>query len=342
MKVADFHYDLPDTSIAQSAIEPRHDSRLLDTRDMSDHQFLDLGDLLESGDLLVVNDTRVRPARLVGRRVDTGGKVELLLLEHRQDGLWDALARPARRLRPGISLEFENLSATVETSPDQGILTVSLDAADEESAIAASGSVPLPPYFTGTLTDGERYQTIFAKEPGSAAAPTAGLHFTDEVLAGLEDRGVGLATIDLHVSLDTFRPMSVEHIDDHEMHSEWCSVPAETAMRIAETRAAGGRVVAVGTTVVRTLESMADGRGGVRPGSRQTDLFLRPGARFEVVDALVTNFHMPGSTLLVLLAAFMGPGWRDVYETALARGYRFLSFGDAMYVERVGDRLKDT
>ena len=342
MKVADFHYDLPDTSIAQSAIEPRHDSRLLDTRDMSDHQFLDLPGLLEPGDLLVVNDTRVRSARLMGRRVDTGGKVELLLLEHREDGLWDALARPARRLRPGIRLEFEGLSATVEATPDQGMLAVSLDADDDEPAIAASGSVPLPPYFTGTLTDVERYQTIFAKEPGSAAAPTAGLHFTDDVLAGLDDRGVAMTTVDLHVSLDTFRPMSVECIDDHEMHSEWCSVPVEAATRIAETRSAGGRVVAVGTTVVRTLESMADGRGGVRPGSHQTDLFLRPGANFEVVDAMVTNFHMPASTLLVLLAAFMGPGWSEVYESALARGYRFLSFGDAMYVEQVGPCPRDT
>ncbi len=333
VKVADFHYDLADTSIAQSPIEPRHDSRLLDTRDMSDHRFLDLADLLEPGDLLVVNDTRVRSARLVGHRVDSGGKVELLLLEHRDDGLWDALARPSRRLRPGITIEFDGLSATVETIPDEGMVAVSLDADDEEAAIGATGSVPLPPYFTGTLTDADRYQTMFARDPGSAAAPTAGLHFTDEVLARLEERDVGMTTVDLHVSLDTFRPMSVERVEDHEIHSEWCSVPAEAVSRIADTRAAGARVVAVGTTVVRTLESMADGRGLVRSGSHRTDLFLRPGYRFKVVDALITNFHMSSSTLLVLLAAFMGPSWRQVYETALARGYRFLSFGDAMYVE---------
>jgi S-adenosylmethionine:tRNA ribosyltransferase-isomerase len=214
------------------------------------------------------------------------------------------------------------------------MLAVSLDADDEEAAIGASGSVPFPPYFTGTLPDPDRYQTIFAREPGSAAAPTAGLHFTGEVLARLDERGVKMTTVDLHVSLDTFRPMSVECIDDHEMHSEWCSVPAETVTRIADTRAAGARVVAVGTTVVRTLESMADGQGGVRWGSHRTDLFLRPGYKFKVVDALITNFHMPSSTLLVLLAAFMGPGWREPYETALARGYRFLTFGDAMYAER--------
>jgi S-adenosylmethionine:tRNA ribosyltransferase-isomerase len=334
VKVADFHYDLAGTSIAQSAIEPRHDSRLLDTRDMSDHRFLDLADLLELQDLLVVNDTRVRPARLVGRRADTGGKVELLLLDRRGDGWWDALARPSRRLRPGIVLEFDGLSATVETIPDEGMVAVSLDADDEEAVIGATGSVPLPPYFTGTLPDPDRYQTIFAREPGSAAAPTAGLHFTNEVLERLDERGVSMTTVDLHVSLDTFRPMSVERIEDHDMHSEWCSVPLEAVTRIADTRAAGARVVAVGTTVVRALESMADGRGGVRSGSHRTDLFLRPGYKFKVVDALITNFHMPSSTLLVLLAAFMGPGWREPYETALDRGYRFLSFGDAMYAER--------
>jgi S-adenosylmethionine:tRNA ribosyltransferase-isomerase len=333
VRVADFHYDLPDTSIAQSAIEPRHDARLLDSRDMSDHRFLDLADLLEPGDLLVVNDTMVRPARLVGRRVDTGGKVELLLLDRRSDGWWDALARPSRRLRPGIVLEFDGLSAIVESIPDGGMVAVSLDSDDEEAAIGSIGAIPLPPYFTGTLPDADRYQTIYAREPGSAAAPTAGLHFTEEVLARLDERGVNMTTVDLHVSLDTFRPMSVDDIEDHEMHAEWCSVPVESVARIADTRGAGGKVVAVGTTVVRTLESMADGRGGVRSGSHRTNLFIRPGYKFEVVDALITNFHMPSSTLLVLLAAFMGPGWREIYETALTRGYRFLSFGDAMYVE---------
>ncbi len=300
---------------------------------MSDHRFLDLADLLEPGDLLVVNDTRVRPARLVGRRVDTGGKVELLLLDRRSDGWWDALARPSRRLRPGIVLEFDGLSAIVESIPDGGMVAVSLDSDDEEAAIGSIGAIPLPPYFTGTLPDADRYQTIYAREPGSAAAPTAGLHFTEEVLARLDERGVNMTTVDLHVSLDTFRPMSVDDIEDHEMHAEWCSVPVESVARIADTRGAGGKVVAVGTTVVRTLESMADGRGGVRSGSHRTNLFIRPGYKFEVVDALITNFHMPSSTLLVLLAAFMGPGWREIYETALTRGYRFLSFGDAMYVE---------
>lgn len=334
MKVSDFHYDLPDTSIAQSAIEPRHDSRLLDTRDMSDHRFLDLPRLLDPGDLVVVNETKVRAARLIGRRTLTGGKVEILLLKHRGDGLWEALAKPARRLRPGVRIEFDGLSAVVSRGPEDGIVQVALDAEDEESVIAATGIVPLPPYFSGHLEHADRYQTLFANQPGSSAAPTAGLHFTRDVVDRLVKRDIRLTKVDLHVSLDTFRPMSVELVEDHKIHSEWCSVPASTARAIAETHVRGNKVVAVGTTVVRTLESLADGQGGVRPESRDTDLFLRPGNKFEVVDALVTNFHMPSSTLLVLLSAFMGSGWRKVYSAALDRGYRFLSFGDAMYAER--------
>lgn len=325
---------LPEAAIAQSAIEPRHDSRLLDTRDLSDHRFLDLPDLLEPGDLVVVNETRVRAARIHGRRVETGGEVEFLLLEHLGDGSWEALARPARRLRPGVVVDCDGLMVTVVSAPDEGMVRVALDTVDEEQAVASIGEMPLPPYFDGALSDPERYQTMFANTPGSAAAPTAGLHFTDEVVGRLTERNIAIASVDLHVSLDTFRPMSVEDVEDHTMHTEWCSVPVETSEAVARTRADGGRVVAVGTTVVRTLESMADGRGGVKPGEIRTDLFLRPGSGFSVVDLLVTNFHMPGSTLLVLLAAFMGEGWRQAYETAMQRGYRFLSFGDAMLARR--------
>lgn len=252
-------------------------------------------------------------------------------MEHFPDGTWEALARPSRRLRPGVVIEFDGFTAEVVTDPMEGIVRVRLDAADEEAAVARAGSVPLPPYFTGSLADPERYQTMFATTPGSAAAPTAALHFTDEVVDRIRARGVSIARVDLHVSLDTFRPMTVEDIDDHEMHKEWCSVPHETAIAIAETRDAGGRVIAVGTTVVRTLETMSDGSGGVEAGEKRTDLFIRPGSEFRVVDGLVTNFHMPGSTLLVLLAAFMGDGWRDAYQTALDRDYRFLSFGDSMF-----------
>ncbi len=334
MKVSEFQYDLPESAISQSAIEPRHESRLLDARDLSDHRFLDLPNLLEPGDLLVVNDTRVRAARLVGRRSGTGGKVELLLLSEKSDGLWEALARPARRLRPGVRIDIDGLIAVVRSDPAEGIVLVSFDTDDPESAIASVGSVPLPPYFTGDLDDPDRYQTLFARELGSSAAPTAGLHFTDLVVDRLRARDIRIAAVDLHVSLDTFRPMSAELVEDHKMRSEWCSVPKETADLVSATRRQGGRVVAVGTTVVRTLESFADGSDGIESGSHHTDLFLRPGMPFQVVDGLVTNFHMPGSTLLVLIAAFMGPSWRELYQAALERGYRFLSFGDSMYAER--------
>ncbi|MGB7858980.1 MAG: tRNA preQ1(34) S-adenosylmethionine ribosyltransferase-isomerase QueA [Acidimicrobiia bacterium] len=334
MKVSEFEYKLPDAAIAQTAVEPRHSSRLLDTRDLSDHTFIDLPQLLSPGDLIVVNDTRVRSARLVGHRLDTGGKVELLLLDKTEKGLWEALARPSRRLRPGVEIEIGALVARIESEPDDGLVLVSLQSDDEDRAIEASGSIPLPPYFNGELASPDRYQTMYAETPGSAAAPTAGLHFTDQVIAGLRHRDVRIATVDLHVSLDTFRPMSVGDIDDHLMHSEWCRIPEGTAAEIERTRDGGGAIVAVGTTVVRTLESMSNDSGTVSAGECRTDLFLKPGSPIRVVDTLITNFHMPRSTLLVLLAAFMGDSWRTAYRTALSRGYRFLSFGDAMLAVR--------
>lgn len=296
---------------------------------MSDHRFLELSELLDPGDLVVVNETRVRAARLIGHRSGTGGKVELFLLSKNADGSWEAMAKPARRLREGVVIELDGLTATV-LGKGHGLLTISLDAEDGEAAVQEAGHVPLPPYFTGRLDDDERYQTMFARKLGSAAAPTAGLHFTPEVVRRLEEKGIAMATVDLQVSLDTFRPITTSTVEDHQMHSEWCAVPPETARAVAQA----GRVIAVGTTVVRTLESFAAGRGVVEPGEKRTDLFLMPGSEFQVVDGLVTNFHMPGSTLLVLLAAFMGERWRETYETALERGYRFLSFGDAMYAER--------
>ncbi len=301
---------------------------------MSDHRFLDLADLLDPSDLLVVNETRVRAARLTAQRRKTGGRVELLILDRGDDGMWEALARPSRRLRPGVVLDLGEIMAVVVSDPVEGRVRVDLRADDPEAAIASVGSVPLPPYFTGELDDADRYQTIFATHPGSAAAPTAGLHFTAEVMERLDARGVGVARVDLHVSLDTFRPMSVENVEDHQMHSEWCAVSEETKDAIDACRGRGGRVIAVGTTVVRTLESRANGVGGVVAGEGRTDLFLRPGSDFTVADGLITNFHLPGSTLLVLLAAFMGEGWREAYETALSRGFRFLSFGDAMFAVR--------
>jgi S-adenosylmethionine:tRNA ribosyltransferase-isomerase len=334
MRVEELSYTLPESAIAQEAIEPRHDARLLDTRDMSDHVFLDLPSLLTPGDLVVVNETRVRAARLRGKREGTGGEVELLVLTARPDGLWEAMARPARRLRAGVEIEFEGMAATIVDGPDRGLVVVDLRADDVEAAIARAGQVPLPPYFRGNLSDSSRYQTMFARSTGSAAAPTAGLHFTPEVVSRLRTRGIEVASIDLHVGIDTFRPISVERVEDHRMHSEWCSIPQATAAAVGRARRAGGRVVAIGTTVVRALESHADENGTVGEGAGDTVLFLKPGDRFQVVDALVTNFHLPRSSLVVLVAAFMGERWRDAYATALQRGYRFLSFGDAMYAER--------
>lgn len=295
---------------------------------MTDHRFLELADLLEPGDLLVVNETRVRAARLTGTRIGTGGRVELFILGRRSTGEWDAVARPARRLKPGVAISFGDLVATVKHK-GAGILVVTFNTTDDEAAIQKAGAVPLPPYFTGTVDD-DRYQTIFANKLGSAAAPTAGLHFTPDVLERLDARGIQMASVELQVSLDTFRPITADDIDDHVMHSEWCAVTEETARAVNEAT----RVIAVGTTVVRTLESHVDADGVVHPGEKRTKLFLKPGSKFGVVDGLITNFHMPGSTLLVLLAAFMGDRWRDAYDTALDRGYRFLSFGDAMFAVR--------
>jgi S-adenosylmethionine:tRNA ribosyltransferase-isomerase len=336
VKVSDFEYELPQEAIAQSAVEPRHDSRLLDTRGMTDHRFLDLPSLLDDGDLVILNETRVRAARLTVTRHLTGGVVELLILERTGERTYEALAKPARRLRPGVVLEVGGTRAEVVDTLGEGVVVVVFDADRPEALFEDAGSVPLPPYFTGSLPNAERYQTVYARTTGSAAAPTAGLHFTTQVLDGLRERGVKVGRIDLHVSLDTFRPMTVEQVEDHVMHSEWCSVPEGTARAVRDVRRRGGNVVAIGTTAVRALESHADGEGGVRPGEGPTKLFLRPGSPLTVVDLLVTNFHLPGSTLLVLLEAFMGPGWREVYQTALMRGYRFLSFGDAMVARRTG------
>jgi S-adenosylmethionine:tRNA ribosyltransferase-isomerase len=336
MRVEEFTYPLPDSAIAQEAIEARHDARLLDTRDMSDHAFLDLPSMLRPRDLVVVNETQVRAARLAGRRVGTGGEVELLILAARADGLWEALARPSRRLRAGVELEFDGLHATVVDRPNEGLVVVDLRAPDVEAAIAATGQIPLPPYFKGTLRDDARYQTMFARSTGSAASPTAGLHFTPEVVGRLVAGGIEMASVDLHVGIDTLRPIAVEEIEDHRMHSEWCSIPEATVEAIGRARSGGGRVIAVGTTVVRTLETFGHEDGTVSAGAGETTLFLKPGDPFRVVDALVTNFHVPGSTLVVLVAAFMGERWREAYETALDRGYRFLSFGDAMYAVRQG------
>lgn len=334
LHVADFDYDLPPERIAQSAIEPRHDSRLLVVPTGEDIPFRDLASLLRPEDCLVVNTTRVRHARLRGSRVDTGGSVEVLLTRRIDEERWEALVRPARRLRAGIGIRAGELLVTLLTDPADGTVTARLDPGDRaEELIHASGEVPLPPYFTGELPDAERYQTIFASAVGSAAAPTASLHFTDEVVRSLRELGVTVAQVELQVGLDTFRPMAGGAVADHRMHSEHIVVTDDDARRINDARAGGGRVVAVGTTVVRTLESVAGADGVVDPYEGPTDLFITPGYRPRIVDAVITNFHAPRTTLLVLIAALMGPGWREVYQLALDRGLRFLSFGDAMFFE---------
>ena len=333
VKTSDFSYDLPEEAIAQSAVEPRDSARLLDTRDLTDHTFRELPDLLEPGDLVVVNRTRVSPMRLEGRREPSGGRIEALLLRSAADGSWEAIMRPTRRLHDGDRLAFGDTVVALRGDPVEGRGVLVPVVGSLEGAMARVGSLPLPPYFHGELADYERYQTVYGTSPGSAAAPTAGLHFTPELIAALGARGVSVASVDLKVGLDTFRPISVELVADHDIHSEDIEVPEETVAAVSAASRKGGRVVAIGTTTVRALESAA-ARGALGRFNGSTDLFIQPGYGFRVVDLLVTNFHVPASTLIVLVSAFMGEAWRAAYEAALTRGYRFLSFGDAMLAQR--------
>lgn len=333
MDASAFDYELPPEAIAQSAIEPRDASRLLVVGGLADRGFRDVPDLLDAGDLVVVNTTRVRPARVHAMK-STGGSVELLLTKRISESEWEALVRPARRIRPGTAMTAGPLAMMVTTEPVRGVVTLNIESPEDVDVVLQDlGEVPLPPYFHGTLGDDERYQTIFAADVGSAAAPTAALHFTPRIIRALEARGVGIAEVDLEVGLDTFRPMADGPISDHAMHRERYSVPRATCEAIQATRAAGGRIIAVGTTVVRTLETVARTDGSVRAGSGTTDLFIAPGYRPKVVDAVLTNFHAPRTTLIVMIAALIGPTWRDVYAHAVESGYRFLSFGDSMFVE---------
>lgn len=328
-----FDYDLPARAIAQAAIEPRDAARLLDADTLEDRTFLDLPGLLDPGDVVVVNTTRVRPARVFATK-ESGGKVEVLLTKHLAGREWEALIRPARRIRPGVRMTAGPLALTVLSRPDRGVVRIGIESeGDTEDVLAEFGEVPLPPYFHGTLDDDERYQTMFATEVGSAAAPTAALHFTERVVGGLEARGIGIARVELEVGLDTFRPLAAGAIEEHEMHRERYVIPADAALQVNEAKRRGSRIVAVGTTVVRTLETASTADGTVIPGSGETQLFIAPGYRPNVVDAVVTNFHAPRTTLIVMIAALLGPSWREVYAHALASGYRFLSFGDAMFFE---------
>jgi S-adenosylmethionine:tRNA ribosyltransferase-isomerase len=338
MDVADFAYELPDASIAQTPIEPRDRARLLVDRgpgEAPEHRTVaDLPAFVRRGDVVVVNTTRVLPARLRLRK-PTGGAVEVLLLERLPNGEWEALVRPSRKVPPGFELAAgADLSVRFGgAGPGEGTRLVELrtgGAVDELAVLDHHGVVPLPPYITNELADPERYQTVFADRPGSVAAPTAGLHLTPAVLAGCRTGGARVETVDLVVGIGTFRPISAQKVEDHHMHAERYRVPARTLAACEAARATGGRVVAVGTTTVRALESAA--LSGQLEG--RTELFIRRPWRWRVVDVLLTNFHLPRSSLLVLVDAFVGPRWRDLYDDALAAGYRFLSFGDAMLLDR--------
>lgn len=338
MRVEDFDYDLPPELIAQVPVEPRDHSRLLvlhrDNGAMEHVHFYDLPRYLRAGDVLVVNETRVIPARLFGHK-ETGGRVEVLLLRPLSDRTWEALVRPGRRLKPGARVTFsDELAARVVQTLPEGNRLLEFECRGEFSELLDRlGRVPLPPYITTELADPERYQTVYGRERGSAAAPTAGLHFTPQLLAEIERMGVAVARLTLHVGLGTFRPVKVERVEDHTMHEEYYAISAAAAERINAARARGGRVIAVGTTSVRTLETVSDERGVVHAGEGWTGIFIYPGYRYRAVDAMITNFHLPKSTLLMLVSAFAG---RELimaaYREAVAARYRFFSFGDAMLI----------
>ena len=339
MKTSDFYFDLPEELIAQTPLERRDASRLLCLErwiGAREHRiFSELPELLHPGDCLVMNDSRVLPARLMGMR-ETGGVVEVLLLRDLGGGRWECLTRPGRKTRPGTRLIFGNgeLEAEVLEVAEGGnrIVEFKYEGIFLE-VLERLGKMPLPPYIKVELEDGERYQTVYSKEPGSAAAPTAGLHFTKELLARIADRGVRECFVTLHVGLGTFRPVKAEDIEEHEMHSEFCIMPEETARIITETKRSGGRVVCVGTTSCRTVESFANEDGTMDAKSGWTNIFIYPGYRFKCMDALVTNFHLPESTLIMLVSAFAGrENVLAAYEEAVRERYRFFSFGDAMFI----------
>jgi len=334
MRTDEFDYELPFGLIAQEAIEPRHDARVLIASDLSDIRFSAIETLLEPGDLLVVNRTKVRAARLIGARQPTGGKSEILLTKQIDPIRWQALVKPAKRLGMGTIVHCGSITVEILSEPVNGVATVALMSDhDLESAIASVGVVPLPPYFHGELNTSDRYQTMFATTVGSSAAPTAALHFTDRVIDRLADRRVSIAQVELQVGLDTFRPMGDGRVEDHVIHSERAIVDELTVAAVDRARETGGRVIAVGTTVVRTLESAATSNGRIRTFDSDTELFITPGYEFSVVDGMFTNFHAPRTTLIVMIAAMLGERWREVYQHAIDSGFRFLSFGDAMYIE---------
>jgi len=339
MKTADFIYDLPESLIAQHPVEPRDHSRLmvLNRADsgIEHRHFYDLIDYLNPGDVLVINETRVIPARLLGERVPSGGACEVFLLRQLAPKRWETLVRPGRRLREGARVSFGDgrLTAVIGATTDAGGRIVDFACAGPfEAALDALGEMPLPPYIHEKLRDRERYQTVYAKQEGSAAAPTAGLHFTPDLLDRIREKGVDVVPILLHVGLGTFRPVKVDDVEKHEMHSEYYEVTEDAANRVNAARARGSRIVAVGTTSVRTLESACeDGKLAAKKGD--THIFIYPGYRYQMVDCLITNFHLPGSTLIMLVSAFYGrEKTLAAYEEAVREQYRFYSFGDAMLI----------
>ena len=338
MKTSDFFYDLPEELIAQDPLEDRTASRLLvlnrETGAVEHKIFSDVIDYLNEGDCLVINNTRVIPARLIGEKEGTGGKVEVLLLKRRANDVWETLVKPGKKLRPGARVTFGDgrLKAEILEIAEEGnrLVRFYYEGIFEE-ILDSLGEMPLPPYITHKLEDKEMYQTVYAKYDGSAAAPTAGLHFTKELLNKIEEKGIKIASITLHVGLGTFRPVKVDDVNNHHMHTEWYEVNAEAADIINETKRNGGRVICVGTTSCRTIESVADEKGYMKAKTGETDIFIYPGYKFKVMDGLITNFHLPESTLVMLVSAFAGKeNVLAAYETAVKERYRFFSFGDAM------------
>lgn len=340
IKTSDFYYDLPPELIAQTPIPQRDGSRLLtlnkETGETEHHHFYELPSFLRPGDCLVLNDSRVLPARLIGKRQPTGGTCEVMLLIDRGEKNWECLVRPGKKLREGAVISFGEgrLTAQVTKVLDNGNRLVRFDYEGIFLEILEQlGKMPLPPYIKEELEDAERYQTVYSREVGSAAAPTAGLHFTKELLASIEAMGVRLCYVTLHVGLGTFRPVKVDDVDQHEMHSEYCTISAETAAIINQTKREGGRVICVGTTSCRTIESWAGEDGTLQESAGWTNIFIYPGYRFKVMDCLVTNFHLPESTLVMLVSALAG---REhvlaAYQEAVQERYRFFSFGDAMFI----------
>ena len=339
LTVSDFDYELPEELIAQTPLEPRDSSRLLvldrNSSKLSHHIFHEFVNYIRPGDLLVANDTKVIPARLIGRRADSGGKVEVFLLHRLSRDEWEVLVKPGKKMRPGQKAVFgDSLTCEIAEATDYGgrIARFSYEGLFE-NVLEALGETPLPPYIHEKLTNPERYQTIYARERGSAAAPTAGLHFTPELMAAVRDKGADFAFVTLNIGLGTFRPVRIENLSEHVMHREFFQISQEVVDRILQTKNSGGRIIAIGTTAVRTMESAAKS-GALTAGSGWSDLFIYPGYKFKVVDGLVTNFHLPQSTLLMLVSAFAGvEPIRRAYQEAVRLRYRFFSFGDAMFIE---------